>query len=96
MGREESPWLSPNACSGCEEEGRKVLTVDGLSVVFLQNLISEKQQRWGARTLPDDKKEDVEDIHTLREAIKDQHERVANEEYFSKYVTFWCVLSGRG
>ncbi|KAL6052235.1 Hematopoietic lineage cell-specific protein [Balamuthia mandrillaris] len=44
------------------------------------NNISEAEQRWGAATLPKDAK-DFRNIDNLRDAVKEQHEKVAQEEY---------------
>jgi hypothetical protein len=47
------------------------------------NTISEKEQRWGAATLPDDSK-GKSDMASLRENVRSQHEQASTVEYLSK------------
>jgi len=49
-----------------------------------QNLISEKEQRWGAATLPSDAK-DIGSVAALRQNVQDQHQSATDKEWQNKY-----------
>jgi len=47
-------------------------------------LISEKEQRWGAATLPSDAK-DIGSVAALRQNVQDQHQSATDKEWQTKY-----------
>mmetsp|Transcript_32547 Transcript_32547/g.50904 ORF Transcript_32547/g.50904 Transcript_32547/m.50904 type:complete len:97 (-) Transcript_32547:79-369(-) len=47
------------------------------------NLVSPQEQRWGAKTLPQDKKE-FQDMKDLRQQVINQHKEVSEAEYYAK------------
>jgi len=47
------------------------------------NLVTPMEQRWGAKHLPDDRK-DFKDMRELREQVLQQHKDAADREYLEK------------
>eukprot|EP01125_Pyxidicula_operculata_P007690 TRINITY_DN2601_c0_g1_i1.p1 TRINITY_DN2601_c0_g1~~TRINITY_DN2601_c0_g1_i1.p1 ORF type:complete len:106 (-),score=45.64 TRINITY_DN2601_c0_g1_i1:35-352(-) len=48
------------------------------------NDLSEKEKRYGSKTIPGSGKGDSKDVAQIREKAKEQHQSSANNEYYQK------------